>query len=240
MACGFTGEPTEPVTVRGGATNINSYTPSSAQSAASASRSNISPMWMPALTSKMICNGWKMSGVSLGRTSMPQVSRAMAATCRSHRNGAALIASPGAGPPPAYRHPSSLCPARPRSCRADQNDIPLTDDHPLLSRARLQIVAMNRLAHVQHRFCLYRATSSNTPRVTILSLTAVMLFFRAPVLLSPRRCRVRCTSGPRGRCGRGHPIASNTAIPGKRRHRCSGAWPSVLALPTPRLRRLEA
>ena len=83
----------------GGATNMNSYTPSSAQSAASSSRSNISPMWMPAFTSRMMCSGWKTSAVSFGSTSMPQVSVATAATCRSQRNSDALIARPGAAPP---------------------------------------------------------------------------------------------------------------------------------------------
>src|SRR4030095_7900223 len=47
MASGFTGDPTPPVTRSGGALKRNCQTPSAAQSAARASRSNISPSVRP-------------------------------------------------------------------------------------------------------------------------------------------------------------------------------------------------
>src|SRR6478609_1541781 len=78
-ASGLSGAPTAPVTLSGPAASRNSYTPSPAQSSARASRSHISPMSRPMFGMATWCRGWKAFGNSLGRTSNPQVSVAMAA-----------------------------------------------------------------------------------------------------------------------------------------------------------------
>src|SRR5207249_11304364 len=56
-ARGFRGEPTAPTTLSGGALNRNSHTPSCAQSAASSSRSNISPSVSPMSRMQRRCTG---------------------------------------------------------------------------------------------------------------------------------------------------------------------------------------
>ena len=79
MASGLMGEPVPPVRFRGGPLNMNSYTPSLAQSDASSDTSNISPIVRPMAGMTTQCQGCLASVVSFGRTSTPQVSEQIAA-----------------------------------------------------------------------------------------------------------------------------------------------------------------
>jgi hypothetical protein len=57
IASGLTGEPTAPVIGIAGATNMNSYTPSALQSAASSATWKISPMVIPMIGMVIQCQG---------------------------------------------------------------------------------------------------------------------------------------------------------------------------------------
>jgi hypothetical protein len=57
IASGLTGEPTAPVIGIAGATNMNSYTPSALQSAASSATWKISPMVTPMIGMVIQCQG---------------------------------------------------------------------------------------------------------------------------------------------------------------------------------------
>jgi hypothetical protein len=98
-AIGLTGDPTAPVTGIGAAVSQNSYRPSAAQSAARASRSHISPMYSPMCGMTTWCSGWNAPSNSLGRTSKPHVSVAIAAISVRRSQGAQVNDRPGAGPP---------------------------------------------------------------------------------------------------------------------------------------------
>src|SRR5262249_28888235 len=100
MASGFTGLPTAPVIGIAGATNMNSYVLSAAQSSASSFKLKISPMVMPMIGMVIQCHGWLMPGsVSFGRTSQPQVSEASAASSTPLIHSSVSNAKPGASPP---------------------------------------------------------------------------------------------------------------------------------------------
>src|SRR5450432_338302 len=100
IASGLIGEPTAPVIGIAGATNMNSYTLSAAQSSASSLRLKISPMVMPMIGMVIQCQGWLMpSSLSFGRTSQPQVSLASAANSVRLIHSSVSNAKPGASPP---------------------------------------------------------------------------------------------------------------------------------------------
>src|SRR5262245_9367682 len=95
MASGLIGEPTPFVTLRGGAQKKNSQTPSAAQSAASSSRSRISPSVMPMSRISTMCTLKIASGSSPGSTSMAQLSEHTAATSRAWSHSQQSWPSPG-------------------------------------------------------------------------------------------------------------------------------------------------
>src|SRR3954454_12305979 len=99
IASGLTGEPVPPVITRGGAQKKNSNMRSAAQSAASSATSNISPIVSPIAGITTQCQGCCASGVSLGRTSTPQVSEQIAATSLSWHQKQFSNLTPGASPP---------------------------------------------------------------------------------------------------------------------------------------------
>src|SRR4029079_7751375 len=82
-ARGLIGDPTPPVTGSGGAVNSNVQTPACAQSAASASRSNISPSVSPMSRMHSMWSGKSTCGSSGGQTSTLLVSLAPAAPSRA-------------------------------------------------------------------------------------------------------------------------------------------------------------
>src|SRR3954451_61042 len=99
IASGLIGEPVAPVMTRGGPQKKNSNMRSAAQSAASSATSNISPMVSPIAGITTQCQGCCASGVSLGRTSTPQVSEQIAATSLSWHQKQFSNLTPGASPP---------------------------------------------------------------------------------------------------------------------------------------------
>jgi len=72
---------------------------SAAQSAASVSRSHISPRNRPMCGMQTWCSGWNASSNSFGRTSNPHVSVAIPAISVPYSQSAVVNDSPGEGPP---------------------------------------------------------------------------------------------------------------------------------------------
>src|SRR5918993_752238 len=119
IATGLIGEPTAPVMGRGGAERRKSHFPRAAQEAASSSRSHISPIVSPRFGITTWCSGWNDgTSNSLGRTSKPQVSVAIAAISVRCSQPAVVSERPAAGPPAYSPQPSRR--ARVELARADR------------------------------------------------------------------------------------------------------------------------
>src|SRR6201996_5297268 len=151
IATGLTGAPTAPVTGMGAAVKKKSKIPSEAQSAASLSRSHISPMKSPMCGITTWCSGWKAFSNSLGRTSKPHVSVAIAAISRSWSQSGGVPA--GVAAPSLATDPGQLP-------GPDEHDVATPDDgrFPLRGDGVLQVLDGDRVAVGQLPVSPERAT----------------------------------------------------------------------------------